>query len=394
LVAKHPPTEADLRLLRKRVPYNLITLHHFFSNARDPAWLELLADDGFFATPPEPIPDEEDDTPVIQPWPASQYLARMATVSELQERVAEIALAVPFTENISVHEDLADVALTLPVPLAVQFVDRAKRWCRDFWLSRIGDKIGTLIERFLGAGEVDAALQLAAALFAPENRTNLLSGHESWEYQKHLHRLAPSMVSAGGLHALEILTSCLVRLLRGAQGSARAEREELSYVWRPAIESHDQNPSPGSHAEQAIIDAVRDGAEAICATDSSQVAAVVQHLESVGSTVLDRIALHLLRVAPDVPVGLVESHLLDRDRLHSSNCWHEYTLLARSRLGDLRGDQQSQIVRWAVEREVQLATEVEPGDEGCYVARRWPGSLHWSCPVSVAVCADRRRSGV
>jgi hypothetical protein len=36
----------------------------------------------------------------------------------------------------------------------------------------------------------------------------------------------------------------------------------------------------------------------------------------------------------------------------------------------------------------------EGGLRWCYVARRWPGSLHWSCPVSVAVCADRRRSGV
>ena len=364
LVAKHPPTEADLRLLRRRVPYNLITLDHFFSNATDPAWLDLLAGDGTFATLPAPMLDEEADAAVNQPWPASQYLARMAAVPELQERVAAIALAVPATENFRVHEDLAGVALALPVPLALPFVDRATTWCRDPWFSRVADKIGALIERFLGAGEIDAALQLAGALFDPENRPDLVSGHEAWEYEQFLRKLGPSLVSDCGLRALEILTSNLVKLLRGPQGSAHTQREESPYFWRPAIEPHEQNPSHGSDARQALVDAVRDGGEAICATDTAQIAAVVQHLESVGSPLLDRIALHLLRVASEVPVDLVASHLLDRDRLHNSNFWHEYTLLARSRLGDLCRDDQSQIVRWAVESEVQLAREAGPGDEG------------------------------
>lgn len=387
LVAKHPPTKADLDSLRKRVPNNLITRHYFFSNATDPAWLNLLADDRAFESPPEPMLDEGNDSPVMQPWPETQYLARMAAVPELQVRVAEIALAVPPTQNFRVHEDLADVVLALPVPLALQFVDRASTWCRDPWFSRVADKIGTLIEHFLDAGEIDAALLLAGVLFDPECRPDPLSGHEASEYEQCLQRLAPSLVRVGGLRALEVLTSCLVKLLRGAGASDQGDREDFSDLWRPAIE-------PGGNSRQALIDAVRDGAEAVCNADPSQLGPVVRFLESVESPVLDRIALHLLRVAPDVPVDLVAPHLLDRDRLDNSNLWHEYTLLAQSRLGDLALDDQAQIVRWEVERRVELATEIGSGEveEPETRDRRARASEHWALERFRGVLPDEFRA--
>lgn len=361
LIAKHPPIKSDLDLLRNRVPNNLITLHHFFSQAEDPAWLDLLARKDAFATPPEPMTDEDDGVSVMQPWPASQYLARMARVPELQERVVRIALAVPSTQNARVHEDLADVALAVPVQLALQFVGPAKTWCQDPWFSRVADKIVALIEKFLGDGEVDAALHLSEALFDPENRTtgNLESGHEAWEYEQSVKKLVPPLVAAGGLRALGIFTTCLLKLVRADNGSERLEKEEYSYIWRPAIETHDQNLH-GSDARQALIDAVRDGAQSL--GTSTELLAVVQQLEAAESPLLNRVALHLLRVAPEVPSDLIASHLLDRERLHNSNSWHEYTLLARDRLPDLQLDEQLQIVRWAVEHAIGRAREERPGE--------------------------------
>ena len=298
----------------------------------------------------------------MQPWPASQYLARMAEVPELQERVARIALAVPSTQNVRVHEDLADVALALPVQLALRFVGPAKGWCQDPSFSRIADKIGALIEKFLGDGEVDAALQLSEALFDPENRTtaNLESGHEAWEYEQSIRNFVPPLVAAGGLRALEILTTCLLKLVRTRSGSERLEAE-YSYIWRPAIESHDQNLHR-SDARQALIDAVRDGAQSI--STPTELPAIVQHLEAAESPLLNRIALHLLRVAPEVPTDLIASHLLDRERLHNINSWHEYTLLARERLPEaFESDEQSQIVRWAVELAIERAMDARPGED-------------------------------
>lgn len=356
LARKNPPTKADVEVLRKKVPNNLNTLHHFFSEVSHPAWLDLLSAEGMFAKPPEPTGDDDEQGTIMPPWPASQYLARMAAVPELQERVAQIALNVPATRNFRVHEDLADVVLHLPMDLALQFVAQAKTWCQDHpWFSRVSDKIGGLVERFLDAGEVEAALQLAAALFDPENRpgAGLQIGHEAWAYEQSLHKLGPSLVAAGGLGALEIMTSCLVKLLRA---------DASLHLWRPAIEPHEQNFSHGSDARQALINAVRDGAETIVTADPTQITAVVEHLEAAESPELDRIALHLLRVAPNVPVELLKSHLLDRNRLNGRKIWHEYTLLAQSRLGELGRDDQVQIVQWALERAAERAAEEGPGD--------------------------------
>jgi len=348
--------------LRTRVPQNLITLDRFFSQIEDPAWLPLLHHDGTFATAPEPTPDEENGAWIVQPWPASRYLARMALRPDLQDEVARIALAISPTRNFRVHEDLADVAIALPPHLALRFLDSARTWCADPSFSRLSDKIAALIERFLAAGEIDAALQLSEALLDPDNRApaSLESGYEAWEYGQAVTALLPSLVTAAGPRALALLTTCLLKFRRSGRGSSRLEMENYSYIWRPAIENHRQNLH-SNDARQTLIDAVRDGAISLCTEDPAMVRIIVEQLEAEESPLLGRIALHLLSVAPDVPTDLIADRLLDRARLHDIDSWHEYTLLARSRLAELSPDQQAQIVGWAVDDALERARDTRPG---------------------------------
>src|SRR5213593_2211477 len=92
---------------------------YFFDRLENPRWLELLAEKGFFKKPPAPRKDDSKGTVGFPPWPESRYLARMAKLGEAQEVVLSIALEIPDTENVRVHEDLAEVALALRADMAV-----------------------------------------------------------------------------------------------------------------------------------------------------------------------------------------------------------------------------------------------------------------------------------
>src|SRR3954471_7689533 len=76
---------------------------YFFDKLQNPEWLAPLREKDFFRNPPEPERGEHKGTIRFVPWPQSQYLARMATLRPSE--VSALLLALPETDNISVHED-------------------------------------------------------------------------------------------------------------------------------------------------------------------------------------------------------------------------------------------------------------------------------------------------
>src|SRR5262249_39381225 len=149
---------------------------YFFDRLENPLWLEPLHKRGFFRNPPSS--QAQEGSVVFPPWPESRYLARMAKLPEAHQRVKELALAIPSTENVLVQEDLADIALSLPAEMAVSFVPKAKQWIVSPYLSLQPEKLGALIAHLARGGEGDAALDLASAVLAvlpdPEAQTRSL----------------------------------------------------------------------------------------------------------------------------------------------------------------------------------------------------------------------------
>src|SRR5271168_312994 len=106
-----PKPEAVKRALAE-IQKGYAQYEYFFANLNSPAWLEPLQGERFFTKPPDPI--REGDYVRLLIWPGSRYLARMAGIAEAQEKVLEIARAIPDSENSRVHDDIADIALSLP----------------------------------------------------------------------------------------------------------------------------------------------------------------------------------------------------------------------------------------------------------------------------------------
>ena len=93
---------------------------YFFDRLNSPGWLDALFRAGFFKRPPEPVRDGQYIR--LPLWPESRYLARMAAIPKAQDTVLKIALTIPASENGRVHDDIADIALSLQPVQAAKLV--------------------------------------------------------------------------------------------------------------------------------------------------------------------------------------------------------------------------------------------------------------------------------
>src|SRR4051794_10926526 len=104
-----------LRAIKRTADYE-----HFFHQLTSPSWIKPLWEAGLFRNPPGPEPEGEYIGFPI--WAESRYLARMAC--EAPETVMEVMLQIPDTENVRVHEDMAEAAAAMPAKLAARLVPK------------------------------------------------------------------------------------------------------------------------------------------------------------------------------------------------------------------------------------------------------------------------------
>src|SRR5690606_17409582 len=120
-----------------------------------PDWIRPLEEKGLFASPPAAI--REGDSISFPYWPESRYLARMA--AEAPKLVLEVIEKIADTNNVRVHEDLAEAASKMPGPLAARWAAREIRWIQKqehlyFLLPQL---LGGLAGHLAATGEVKAA---------------------------------------------------------------------------------------------------------------------------------------------------------------------------------------------------------------------------------------------
>src|SRR5690348_7638340 len=113
------------------------------------------------------------------------------------------------------------------------------------------EKMGSLIVHLARGGRVDEAFILAQRLLSPMAQTE--EAYDAWRFEQLLNTITPALVLAGGLRALDLLGDMLSQAIDDEAGS------DTSFVWRPAIEDHEQNgPVAYRASRQILITALRD----------------------------------------------------------------------------------------------------------------------------------------
>ena len=371
LLGKEDPTAKDAARLKQKVPNTLVAHVRFFEGIPDGRWLGPLEEEGFFDSPPGPETDEDGGVS-LPPWPQSRYLARVATARP--EKVREIVVRLPATDNVRVLEDVAEAALAMPASSAAEIALKVARegLGSPHYTSNLPRNLSGIVSRLAQAGDANDALELARELLAlvpettvPERVYGDVTVPATVEprprfrppevYGEAISSCLGPLVDASGPRAVGVLGGLLedaIRLStdpyreRGAEG---LPYEDGLYLTRPAVEESHRNDDRGPLGEVAVyllLAAVRDAAERVATADALAVERLVGEFEAKNNETFDRLALHLLRRFPDAPAapGMIAGRLKGQLAGLTPGLFHEYAVLLRERFGTLSPEDRREIL--------------------------------------------------
>jgi hypothetical protein len=362
LVIKNGPSKCEYgRDLFSLLSDDALT-EYFFRNLADPNWLGLLVNEGRFADPPGLIRNEREGTVGFARWSEGEFLRKIA--AELPDLVTDVATKLPPTENAVVHDTILEIALVVPAAQRTKLVPKIVEAIRSPYHLGLAYKIGPFISTLAKERNAVAALEVAGeALTIVEPRASVRDDTMSpssvseprgrfsqWEYEQILAKIVPDLVDVAGQDALNLFCDLLDRsVLFSERGGANRRPEDFSYIWRPAVEEHQQNLNMG--VKHLLVSGVRDAAERLGNRDVESAAAVVRELDRRGESwqIFRRIGLHVLRVLHLSLPNQIRKSLLDRLLFNSVEFRHEYFLLQQQCFGGLSSADRATVLGWVEE---------------------------------------------
>lgn len=338
---------------------------YFFDQLENPEWIDPLRDRGFFSSIPEGTADSETGTISFPLWPESGYLARMA--SHVPERVAAI-MAEWETDNPRVLSDILDAALQMPPSILAKFKPQIRGVLQaPYQPFDFAEKTVALIRKLTEVDRCDDAVVLARELLRfeePRRRTGFVDEPElrgRWLREEEIFDVLKQALTERcadeGLDFFVSSLSAYLRLWNRLQAPEESQGvDRYSYSWRSAIENHVQNEPRG--LRDYLVEAVRDVAQAVIATDPSRLRKVVECLDRQKYKVFGRIALHLLAETADADIDLVSRKLLDPELRETLSYHHEYYRLLERHFGRLRAENQNTVVKWLIKSDGDDAREM------------------------------------
>ncbi|HEV2990199.1 MAG TPA: hypothetical protein VG759_17275 [Candidatus Angelobacter sp.] len=347
--------ETIMRAL-KEIKKGFAQYEYFFTQLDSSAWLETLAQHGFFQNPPSPIRDGDRISLAI--WPESRYLVRMSARPEAQEVIVRIALAIPKTENSRVHDDLMEIALALQPAYSAKMVSQASEWVQSPFKLLLAEKIARLIGHLANGDEGSAALVLArtSLQLGPDPRASESADKmsivryeprahfDSFWYQRIVEKAVPELTRAVGLEGVGLFLDLLNDAIEYSIGQVEKENgdEDYIYIRHPAIEqgkSRDDIPD-------GLLCAARDAACQLIASDSTQLSAVMDLLKKKRWVSFRRLGLHLCRLFPEQGRTVSEEVFQTPEITDQPSLRHEAVLLLKHSFSDFKPATQQKILEW------------------------------------------------
>jgi len=327
---------------------------YFFEHLKSPAWLQPLADRGRFRLPPPPV--REGQYIRFPLWPESGYLVRMSRIPEAQEAVLNIALGIPASENSRVHDDIADIALSLQPAHAARLVPQICASIQFPVKLLLPEKIGNLIVHLAESGQGNAAIALARAALAlaPDPKMAEKEGEESilspeprpqfrdWYYARIVDKAVPALVKASGLEAIRLFCGLLNDAIQLSQKNPAEGGEDFLYIWHAAIEQG-KNPD---HIPSLLLCATRDAADLVITDDRTRFPAVLALFQERKWISFRRLELHISRIFLEQGKTEAERVFQDPEIITSASLRHEAVLLLKATFPALTAETQQRILSW------------------------------------------------
>jgi len=285
-------------------------------------------------------------------WPASEYLARMASIAPAE--VFDVLENIK-TNNAMVIRDVCRAATAMASEQAEILARKViKALKAEVYVWPYMDEAARLIVMLAERGRVKTGFRLAAALFDIRSDP---SGSEvnglvaPYHYRELLEKVAPVL---GRANAELALKKCC-RLLKKAVSKKAEDFDDGSWYWRPAVERQER----AEDLAQCLVGVVCSLAEQVVRDGSLTVAETVALLEKHRRLVFSRLALHITGEFATQDTDRARSKMLNRALFDDSKHLHEYAMLLKKAFRVLRADEQLVILGW-----------IEEGIGGCVIPNR------------------------
>lgn len=333
------PQQIEIAVQRMRLPEFAA---YFLSRLQNPRWIGPLRDRGLFASPPPAIAVESGGVRYPS-WPASRYLARMAT--HAPSEVAAILRGLE-TDNASVVGDILDAALVMPADTAAALVPAVCRAAEAGTLWVYSKDASDLCVRLANGGEVAAALTLAEALFAPkfEQGQEEPSRWDEYLYEEGLQEVVPALAVRQAHRFITDLCDWLKASVEAKRYFDPGSQSDYSYLWRPTIEEHEQNRNYDFAA--MMVGFVREGFEQALRHGQMTLDEALIILDQYQYLVFQRLRLHLINECAEENLELARQAMMNRALFEDYKFKHEYAMLIGRCLGLLTPEERETWFGW------------------------------------------------
>lgn len=343
------PTEDHIEVLSELLKHPT-HVEYFFSRLASLNWLVPLKKRGFFANPPGGIKFE--NYVMFPAWSLSKYLIKIA--SQRPKEVMQLMRNLAKTKNFRIHIDLIDCALKMPSSTAKEIIPFTHSWVAIPYTAITSEKIADLCVKLGNENEMDAALELYEVILdvrGPDKKGELALQeaypyHDLWMYEQILKKVSPLVLSKSPCKVIELLCRVLSKAISLERSDERkSSYEDLSFIWRPAIEDHPQNRDR-SNAKGLLVNTIRECLESISTIEKKKFLACFESLAKFPPSIFRRMELYLMNRFPELLKDKIHAILLKKEVFTDVNLWHEYYHLLQTSYANFPDDVKERVLNW------------------------------------------------
>jgi hypothetical protein len=293
--------------------------------------LKALTSRGYFINPARPSTDKYggSHTPI---WPPAKYLARIAAN---QPAAVSSILHDLKTENYLIISDMIDAAMKMPAEYAAIVAPAISRAARDGTIWFLYRKAIDLCIRLATEQEYEASLDLADALFRPQDRKTgerRLQGEQHW-FDAGLRELVPILTNAEPETFLPQMCEWLEGIIKARHQDPNNPDWDYSYIWRPAIEEDEANQR--ADIDTTLAGFIRLGFETAIEEGSLQLKRAFEFLGRFKFLIYRRLEFYLLNKFAPIGDHRVVAEILKKENFNNPGIRHEWAMLVRKRFEEL-----------------------------------------------------------
>ncbi len=351
ILEKPAPTEDDINSMLELIKRRGANYRFFFEYAKNPIWIPILKDQGFFNSPPSVKPADEGY--VTYPfWPPISYLKRVA--NDDPEQVVDILVELPEMDNPAVLQEICDIACAIEdIELSLKLKPWVTRYVKSSYPEDLlYDSIVKILNHWIGESKdsVKEALEIskiavsfkadamseekeARRLKNPKDRKTFLEPSprfDLWEYQQILENGIRPLCEKEPYQIARILiyaTANMIRLSKHQEDLDKGGDEDFSKIWCPRLNQSDQNYP---NTKERLVYTLAFACEKVYEKSPESIERLDQILRNQQWKIFKRLRQHLYSLNPnEQTLPWIREFILEHNDYAKREYHYEFQLMIR-----------------------------------------------------------------